>query len=182
MGDYFCGVMFSDGIDPEQFIAHCNINTWYQPVAWIENSPFWGLTAEMECGGFSLSFTCSADISFPMHFPKRFPVPGFLRTLSQRQQLVLVPQRSCCASFTELRAAWAFPGSQPIRWSSFSSELPGVRLSQFPLFPCPSPICTFSLPSSLGSSRWSAVETLCCYRPHGVVWFCLCHNFTAEKF
>lgn len=118
-----------------------------------------------------------------MHFPEGFSVPGFLRTLSQRQQTAPVPQQSCCASFTELRAAWAFPGSQPIRWSSFSSKLPGVRLSQFPLFPCPSPICTFSLAKLSWQLEVKCCwNTLCCYSPRGVAWFCFCHNFTAEKF
>lgn len=44
--------------------------------------------------------------------------------------------------------------------SSFPSELPAARLSQLPCFPCPSPVCTFSVPSSLGSSGWRAVEAL----------------------
>lgn len=44
--------------------------------------------------------------------------------------------------------------------SSFPSGLPAASLSQFPCAPCPSPVCPFSVPSSLGSSGWSAAGTL----------------------
>lgn len=143
----FLRVLFSWGVDPWQSIAPCAVHLWGQLVAWTEGSPLWGSP-----------------------LGQKVVLPSLLTLLRTHFCPSALSCRILCRwlpwTLTQLCLAPRAQGSPGLAWipahqrSSFPPELPAARLSQFPCFPCPSPICTFSLPSSLGSSGRSAVGTL----------------------